>query len=275
MARLPVPGSDEGNWGEILNDFLSVEHAADGSLKSTGSLSEKVSVSLVPNKGDLIVGAASGTPAQLPVGNNGDVLTADSAAANGLTWTAPAVAPTQSIYPLSAYGFVAASGAIEAFDGVSTLGSNMTRVFVPAGAAISVVGVLLDSAAVMSGSGENSFAVYDDAGVFVAKTVSDDTLWTNEGWILKALPATIPAQSTDRFINVGIAVNSASSPPYAMYATVGPTPPPVLGGAFRGGYNQPNHRRAFYFNSMASWPASLDLTTVGNDYGYLPLIVLA
>lgn len=33
MARLPVPGSDDGQWGTLLNDFLSVEHAADGSLK--------------------------------------------------------------------------------------------------------------------------------------------------------------------------------------------------------------------------------------------------
>jgi len=33
MARLPVPGSDDGAWGDLLNDFLMVEHNADGSLK--------------------------------------------------------------------------------------------------------------------------------------------------------------------------------------------------------------------------------------------------
>lgn len=40
MARLPVPGSDQNTWGDILNDFLSVEHASDGSLKirSDGTL---------------------------------------------------------------------------------------------------------------------------------------------------------------------------------------------------------------------------------------------
>lgn len=32
MARLPQPGSDEGAWGTILNDFLSVSHAPDGTL---------------------------------------------------------------------------------------------------------------------------------------------------------------------------------------------------------------------------------------------------
>lgn len=33
MARLPTVGGDNGNWGQILNDYLSVEHNPDGSLK--------------------------------------------------------------------------------------------------------------------------------------------------------------------------------------------------------------------------------------------------
>ena len=33
MARLPVPGSDDGTWGTILNDFLAVEINSDGTLK--------------------------------------------------------------------------------------------------------------------------------------------------------------------------------------------------------------------------------------------------
>lgn len=34
MARLPTPGSDNGTWGDILNDFLSVEHNSDGTQKT-------------------------------------------------------------------------------------------------------------------------------------------------------------------------------------------------------------------------------------------------
>ncbi len=33
MARLPVPGGDDGSWGAILNDFLTQSHNADGSIK--------------------------------------------------------------------------------------------------------------------------------------------------------------------------------------------------------------------------------------------------
>ncbi|MDB5179597.1 MAG: hypothetical protein JWN12_229 [Candidatus Saccharibacteria bacterium] len=32
MSRLPQPGSDNGTWGVILNDFLSVAHTATGTL---------------------------------------------------------------------------------------------------------------------------------------------------------------------------------------------------------------------------------------------------
>jgi len=41
MVRLPVPGSDKGIWGDVLNDFLLVEHNDDGSLRASGSLSAK------------------------------------------------------------------------------------------------------------------------------------------------------------------------------------------------------------------------------------------
>lgn len=33
MARLPVQGSDDGVWGDVLNDFLQQVHASNGQLK--------------------------------------------------------------------------------------------------------------------------------------------------------------------------------------------------------------------------------------------------
>lgn len=38
MARLPQPGGDSGTWGAVLNDFLGVEHNADGTLKKAGDI---------------------------------------------------------------------------------------------------------------------------------------------------------------------------------------------------------------------------------------------
>lgn len=34
MSRLPQPGGDDGNWGDILNDYLLVEHDTAGHLKA-------------------------------------------------------------------------------------------------------------------------------------------------------------------------------------------------------------------------------------------------
>ena len=39
MTRLPEPGKDSGQWGHILNDFLSRVHDNDGSIKD-GIISE-------------------------------------------------------------------------------------------------------------------------------------------------------------------------------------------------------------------------------------------
>lgn len=38
MVRLPQPGGDIGDWGHLLNEYLSVEHNTDGTLKTSGTL---------------------------------------------------------------------------------------------------------------------------------------------------------------------------------------------------------------------------------------------
>jgi len=35
MARLPKTGQDSGSWGDILNDYLTQAHKADGTLKDS------------------------------------------------------------------------------------------------------------------------------------------------------------------------------------------------------------------------------------------------
>ncbi|HET7630299.1 MAG TPA: hypothetical protein VFK03_02905, partial [Candidatus Saccharimonadales bacterium] len=53
MARLPTPGSDEGTWGDILNQYLLKSHNSDGTLKSgTVSTSTVVDASITEVKLD-------------------------------------------------------------------------------------------------------------------------------------------------------------------------------------------------------------------------------
>jgi hypothetical protein len=43
MSRLPVPGSDDGTWGTVLNDYLAVEHNSDGTLKKSAQITQAAS----------------------------------------------------------------------------------------------------------------------------------------------------------------------------------------------------------------------------------------
>jgi len=58
MARLPLPGSDDGTWGTLLNDFLSVELAQDGHLKirTDGTLPNLISNSVGTTTGTIAAG---------------------------------------------------------------------------------------------------------------------------------------------------------------------------------------------------------------------------
>ncbi|HUD20496.1 MAG TPA: glycosyl hydrolase family 28-related protein [Candidatus Saccharimonadales bacterium] len=49
MSRLPTPGGDSGTWGTILNDYLSIEHNADGTLKKATDISNAVSTANTAN----------------------------------------------------------------------------------------------------------------------------------------------------------------------------------------------------------------------------------
>jgi hypothetical protein len=50
MARLPTPGGDENTWGNVLNDFLSASHNADGTLK-TSAISSAIGDASSTDKG--------------------------------------------------------------------------------------------------------------------------------------------------------------------------------------------------------------------------------
>lgn len=59
MARLPTPGGDNGNWGTVLNEYLSQSHTADGKLRADiASIADlkAVDVSTIPDKMQVMLG---------------------------------------------------------------------------------------------------------------------------------------------------------------------------------------------------------------------------
>lgn len=60
MARLPQPGSDEGTWGTILNDFLVQSHNTDGTLKAS-AVDDTGAAMVANNLSDLLDSSAART----------------------------------------------------------------------------------------------------------------------------------------------------------------------------------------------------------------------
>jgi hypothetical protein len=124
MARLPTPGSDDGTWGTVLNDYLSQSHNADGTIKdgivSTGKLDGTVQSQLGAIDTLELVGATtqSGTTYTLVLADAGTAVEFTSASA--ITLTVPpnsSVAfPVGTVIELLQYGTgtltVAAAGGV-------------------------------------------------------------------------------------------------------------------------------------------------------------------
>jgi hypothetical protein len=71
MARLPIPGSDDNDWGAILNDFLNISHNSDGSLqgnalRQAGAITKVNGVT--PQNGSLSLSASDIGAYTLPSG---------------------------------------------------------------------------------------------------------------------------------------------------------------------------------------------------------------
>lgn len=85
MARLPIPGQDEGTWGDVLNEFLSQVHTPDGELKtdavSADTLQSGSVTSSVLEDGSVTAPKLSATG-----GSTGQVLVRDTGVSGGIKW---------------------------------------------------------------------------------------------------------------------------------------------------------------------------------------------
>lgn len=155
MARLPTPGSDDGVWGNVLNDFLGVEHNADGTLRTSASLASKTDKSILTVKGDMYVATAASMPARLGVGSSRQRLMADSTTNTGLTW-ADAVLASVKDYNVDTVGLAAAITA------AVTAGAN--HVFIPAGTYTENTTYVVPSGIKISGEGYGTNIVRTTSG---------------------------------------------------------------------------------------------------------------
>lgn len=103
MPRLPIPGLDAGNWGQILNDYLAQVHNADGSIKDN-SIPETALASSVQTKINAVAGPQGATGAAGPQGPAGVQGATGPAGAQGPAGVAGATGAAGSQGPAGAVG---------------------------------------------------------------------------------------------------------------------------------------------------------------------------
>jgi len=96
------------------SDADAAQAAADAA-QSTANAAQSTGAAAIPKalvdaKGDLLGATANDTPARIPVGSDGQVLTADAAQALGLKWAAPAASGIPATLPDAKGDIVGATG---------------------------------------------------------------------------------------------------------------------------------------------------------------------
>jgi len=87
-GRITTTGAPQDLTATQVRTLLNVADGADATNATNVSDAGAIMKSLVDAKGDIVVGTANDTVARLPVGTNGQVLSADSAESGGLKWIA-------------------------------------------------------------------------------------------------------------------------------------------------------------------------------------------
>ena len=110
MARLPVPGGDSGNWGSILNDYLSQALNTDGTLKD-GLIAESKLDAPTRAKLNAVAGPTGATGPQGAAGTAGGPGATGATGAAGTPGAAGATGAAGSVGPQGATGATGAAGA--------------------------------------------------------------------------------------------------------------------------------------------------------------------
>lgn len=165
MARLPIPGSDQGSWGQILNDYLSQSHSTDGNIKP-GVITESHLDTAAAAKLNATAGPTGATGATGPTGATGATGTAGAAGAAGAVGATGATGPTGAAGSAGAAGAVGATGA-----------TGATGVAGADGTSVEIQGSVANAAALPTG-----LTVGDAGKGWITNDNGHLNVWTGSAW---------------------------------------------------------------------------------------------
>ena len=198
MARLPQPGSDQGTWGDILNEYLSQVHNPDGSLRDN-VITETQLDSAVVDKINVVAGQQGATG---PTGPQGPAGSAGATGASGVAGSAGATGASGSPGPSGPTGPQGPAGA----DGTS----------------VTIAGSVANATALPTltlGDAGEGYITEDDGHLHVWSGSS----WTDVGEVRGPAGATGPTGPTGTNGNAGVTGATGASGSPGTAGTAGAT----------------------------------------------------
>jgi hypothetical protein len=254
MSRLPNPGSDNGVWGDVLNDFLSVSLNADGTLKQTAVTDDSTTQRVNVKRN----GSAIGTRPTINFvpGTNATVSVTDNSANNRVDVTIDATLPSQVEPSAQAFGLTVhtlqPATAVSKF-GISSGVCVFVLVQVPA-ATVSTLGTWLTNTG-GTPTATCGMALYSEAGTLIDQTGDMTTLFsTTSGWISSGLSGGARSLAAGKYY-IALLSNMSVAPQFAGVQAVTAIPP--ING----------HYPSVYLTSQSSFPASFTPSTANLNSG--------
>jgi hypothetical protein len=257
--RLPVPGQDDGTWGNILNDFLTVELAADGVLKlrTDGTLNAYAQDGTVVHKtgaesvsGTKTFQASPVVPAPTLGGHATTKTYVDNAvSAGGAGFAAGMLGlAAQTVPPESLTGSVVINSGVLVFVLVCLDGAT----------AISKLGLWIQAGG-SGATGVCGMALYTEAGTLVDQTNDMSAAFSSAAytWATGTLSggSQVPAAGNYYIAMLG---HMSSSPSVGFANTQGFTTLPVING----------HYLSVFLTGQSSFPASFTPTSANVNSGF-------
>ncbi len=171
---------------------------------------------------------------------------------------------TATDYPLSEYGMVASTVPMCCTQSsVSGLLNKLwlVRTKIPANTSISKIFINIKGIGALPGVAASGVAIYTDAGVLV-QSVLNNAFFTSTGWKTATLTSTIAAQSTERYVYLGLITNFVTLP--GIYGQ--------LDSIWNG--LPSTHRRVISSTGVTAFPASFTPASYGVNEITVPFIGL-
>jgi hypothetical protein len=257
MARLPIPGSDNGAWGDVLNEFLLVSHDTEGVLKDDAVADDTSIQRIAVGKDGVAVGSRPNL--NFITGANTALTVTDNSANNRMDVVIAATTPAGLTNDpgAAALGLVAQTFnpcmALSSFT-INTGICVFIRMYIPA-STISTLGTWKTN----EGSGVTGIcgmALYSGTGTLIDQTASMGSGFTALGnnWISAPLNGGSRSLAAGMYY-VALLSNMSAGPKIA--GTQAYTAVPAINGYYP----------SVYLGGQSAFPASFNPATANTNSG--------